>query len=105
MISNGIPNGYCRVISPDGDLDFFGCFVNGSLVGNCWKGLMGGNFYNRVVPELEILTVLKCYGQVYSYLVIQKMSNFKILRVKTFGTLLYPKESGDLQKNCMSKTY
>ena len=58
MISNGIPNGYCRVISPDGDLDFFGCFVNGSLVGNCWKGLMGGNFYNRVVPELEILTVL-----------------------------------------------
>ena len=44
MISNGIPNGYCRVISPDGDLDFFGCFVNGSLVGNCWKGLMGGNF-------------------------------------------------------------
>ena len=41
---NGIPHGFCRVLSPDEDLDFYGCFVDGVLVGNCWKGLMGGSF-------------------------------------------------------------
>ena len=44
MNKNGVPHGYCRIISPDGDLDFYGCFVNGALVGNCWKGLLGGKF-------------------------------------------------------------
>ena len=44
MNKNGVPHGFCRIISPDGDLDFYGCFVNGALVGNCWKGLLGGKF-------------------------------------------------------------
>ena len=45
MSKNGFPDGFCRVISPDGDLDFYGCFVNGSLIGNCWKGLLGGEYF------------------------------------------------------------
>ena len=36
------PHGFCRVISPNGDVEFFGCFLYGRLIGNCWKSLLGG---------------------------------------------------------------
>ena len=39
---NGQPHGFYRVITPDGEVEFFGCFVNGQLIGNCWKSLIGG---------------------------------------------------------------
>lgn len=39
---NGLPHGFYRIITPNGEVDFFGCFVSGTLVGNCWKSLIGG---------------------------------------------------------------
>ena len=40
------PNGFCRVINANGDVEFFGCFLHGRLIGNCWKSLLGGMQYD-----------------------------------------------------------
>ena len=40
----GQPNGYFRAINSNGDVEFFGYFSHGNLVGNCWKSLIGGSF-------------------------------------------------------------
>eukprot|EP00092_Neocalanus_flemingeri_P101392 GFUD01129637.1.p1 GENE.GFUD01129637.1~~GFUD01129637.1.p1 ORF type:complete len:350 (-),score=82.60 GFUD01129637.1:81-1130(-) len=41
---NGVPHGYFRHLNDFGDLEFFGCFFRGTLVGLCWKSLPGGGF-------------------------------------------------------------
>ena len=38
--ANGRPHGYFRKINSEGDIDLFACFVQGSLHGNCWKGML-----------------------------------------------------------------
>lgn len=40
----GTPHGYFRHINGYGDLEFFGCFHRGTLLGVCWKSLPGGGF-------------------------------------------------------------
>ena len=40
------PHGFCRVINANGDVEFFGCFLHGRLIGNCWKSLLGGMQYD-----------------------------------------------------------
>ena len=40
--SDWIPHGFFRKISEFGDVEFFGCFMNGELKGKCWKSLIGG---------------------------------------------------------------
>lgn len=42
--SQGCPHGYFRQINSYGDLDFFGCFYRGTMLGVCWKSLPGGGF-------------------------------------------------------------
>jgi len=41
---HGIPHGYFRHLNSFGDLEFFGCFNHGTLVGVCWRSLPGGGF-------------------------------------------------------------
>jgi len=38
-----IPHGFFRKINEFGEIEFFGCFINGCLRGKCWKSLIGGN--------------------------------------------------------------
>merc|ERR1719348_2706367 len=40
----GLPHGFFRHINSYGDLEFFGCFCRGTLVGVCWRSLPGGGF-------------------------------------------------------------
>jgi len=40
----GVPHGYFRHINSYGDLEFFGCFHMGTMLGVCWKSLPGGGF-------------------------------------------------------------
>merc|ERR1719397_1377609 len=40
----GLPHGFFRHLNQFGDLEFFGCFLRGRLVGVCWKSLPGGGF-------------------------------------------------------------
>jgi len=40
----GVPHGYFRHINDFGDLEFFGCFSHGTMVGVCWRSLPGGGF-------------------------------------------------------------
>lgn len=56
--SNENPHGFCRVINSNGDLEFFGCFVNGQLVGKCWRGLIGGICLRKSELCLIILSAL-----------------------------------------------
>ena len=39
-----IPHGFFRKINDFGDVEFFGCFIDGRLKGKCWKSLAGGKF-------------------------------------------------------------
>jgi len=41
---HGVPHGYFRHLNMFGDLEFFGCFSEGFLVGVCWRSLPGGGF-------------------------------------------------------------
>ena len=43
-IQNGVPHGYFRHLNTFGDLEIFGCFFRGTLVGVCWRSLPGGSF-------------------------------------------------------------
>ena len=47
--STWIPHGYFRKINEFGEIEFFGCFINGKLRGKCWKGVIGG------IPLFEII--------------------------------------------------
>ena len=40
--TNWIPHGFFRKINEIGDVEFFGCFIDGHLRGKCWKSLAGG---------------------------------------------------------------
>jgi len=40
----GVPHGYFRHLNSFGDLEFFGCFSHGTMVGVCWRSLPGGGF-------------------------------------------------------------
>ena len=40
----GVPHGYFRHLNTFGDLEFFGCFFRGTMVGVCWRSLPGGGF-------------------------------------------------------------
>ncbi|XP_023322597.1 histone-lysine N-methyltransferase SETD7 [Eurytemora carolleeae] len=59
--TNGRPNGYFRKINSDGDIDLFACFVQGSLHGNCWKGLTGGGFLVSNSTEFSGSTTMYLY--------------------------------------------
>ena len=37
-----IPHGFFRKINEYGDVEFFGCFIDGRLRGKCWKSMIGG---------------------------------------------------------------
>ena len=39
---SGIANGFVRKLNDFGDVEFFGCFVDGRLHGTCIKTLLGG---------------------------------------------------------------
>lgn len=41
---SGVPHGYFRILNSFGDLEFFGCFFRGLMLGVCWKSLPGGGF-------------------------------------------------------------
>jgi len=41
---DGKPHGFFRHLNSYGDLEFFGCFNRGSLIGVCWRSLPGGGF-------------------------------------------------------------
>jgi len=41
---DGSPHGFFRVINEYGDLDYFGCIVNGIQQGVCWRSVAGGGF-------------------------------------------------------------
>ena len=43
--SGGFPNGFFRSINEFGDVEFWGCFVEGKLHGTCLKTLVGGELY------------------------------------------------------------
>ena len=51
--NNGTPHGFCRVINPNGDVDFFGCFLHGKLIGNCWKSLLGGKICLNLDTDIK----------------------------------------------------
>ena len=36
------PHGFFRKINDLGEIEFFGCFIDGHLKGKCWKSLAGG---------------------------------------------------------------
>lgn len=40
----GVPHGFFRHLNSFGDLEFFGCFSHGTMVGVCWRSLPGGGF-------------------------------------------------------------
>ena len=40
--NNWIPHGFFRKVNEFGDIEFFGCFIDGHLRGKCWKSLAGG---------------------------------------------------------------
>ena len=40
---SGIANGFVRKLNDFGDVEFFGCFVDGRLHGTCIKTLLGGD--------------------------------------------------------------
>ena len=37
-----VPHGFFRKINEFGEIEFFGCFINGNLKGKCWKSVTGG---------------------------------------------------------------
>ena len=37
-----IPHGFFRKINEFGEIEFFGCFIDGELKGKCWKSVIGG---------------------------------------------------------------
>jgi len=41
---HGVPHGFFRHLNSFGDLEFFGCFYRGIMLGVCWKSLPGGGF-------------------------------------------------------------
>jgi len=41
---DGLPHGFFRHLNTFGDLEFFGCFNRGCLLGVCWRSLPGGGF-------------------------------------------------------------
>ena len=41
--NNWVPHGFFRKVNDFGEIEFFGCFIDGRLQGKCWKSLAGGN--------------------------------------------------------------
>jgi hypothetical protein len=49
--TDGVANGFVRKINEFGDVEFFGCFVDGKLHGTCIKTLAGGQWDEFKLPS------------------------------------------------------
>ena len=46
-----IPHGFFRKINEFGEIEFFGCFIDGELKGKCWKSVTGG----KILTDLSLI--------------------------------------------------
>ena len=52
-----VPHGFIRKINDLGELEFFGCFVDGHHIGKCWKSLAGGKNNFSVGAHINLMNL------------------------------------------------